>query len=138
LRAVGLSTAKTKYVKSLAQAIEERSLDLEDLRTKSDEEVITELIKIKGIGRWTAEMFLIFTLHRTDVFSVGDLGLRTAVARLYTIDRDNLSEIQKISEQWSPYRSFAARYLWKSLDNEPIQKETSKNTEVSTKRKKNK
>jgi DNA-3-methyladenine glycosylase II len=122
LRAVGFSRGKVVYTKSLAQAIIEKSLDLERLPSLADEEVIAELIKVKGIGRWTAEMIMIFSLHRPDVFSVGDLGLRTAVSRLYGIERENLKAIEKLSEAWSPYRSFASRYLWKSLDNTPLDK----------------
>lgn len=116
LRDVGMSWAKVKYVKNLSQAVLDGSLDLEKVRTFADEEVITELVKIKGIGRWTAEMILIFHLQRPDVFSLGDLGLRTAVAKLYKIDRNNFKKIARISQNWSPYRSLASRYLWASLD----------------------
>lgn len=118
LRDVGMSWAKVNYVKNLSQAVLDGSLDLEKIKTLSDEEVITELIKIKGIGRWTAEMVLIFFLRRPDVFSLGDLGLRTAVSKLYNVDRNDLRKIEKISLQWKPFRSLASRYLWKSLDNE--------------------
>lgn len=118
LRDVGMSWAKVKYVKSLSEAVLNKSLDLEKIKTLQDEEVIIELTKVKGIGRWTAEMILIFHLNRPDVFSLGDLGLRTAVAKLYKIDRNNLKKIAKISAKWSPHRSLASRYLWKSLDNE--------------------
>lgn len=118
LRATGMSWAKVKYVKNLSRAVAEGSLNLEKLITLPDEEVITQLTKIKGIGRWTAEMILIFHLNRPDVFSIGDLGLRTAVAKLYKVDRNNLKKIAKISAKWKPYRSMASRALWKSLDNE--------------------
>lgn len=118
LRATGMSWAKVKYVKALAQAVSSGSLNLEKIKTFPDEEVIIELTKVKGIGRWTAEMILIFHLQRPDVFSLGDLGLRTAVSKLYKVDRNNLKKIAKISLAWSPYRSLASRYLWKSLDNE--------------------
>jgi DNA-3-methyladenine glycosylase II len=119
LRAVGLSYQKIKYVKSLAQAVKDKTLIIENLAKLSDEAVIAELTKIKGIGRWTAEMILIFSLARQDVFSLGDLGLRNAVARAYGVDRDDLKAIEKISQQWSPHRSLASRYLWKSLNNLP-------------------
>lgn len=118
IRDTGMSWAKVKYVKNLSQAVLDGSLDLEKIKTLSDEEVITELIKIKGIGRWTAEMILIFHLQRPDVFSLGDLGLRTAVSKLYNVDRNDLKKIEKISLRWRPFRSLASRYLWKSLDNE--------------------
>lgn len=119
LRSVGLSYQKIKYIKSLAQAIQDETLIIENLTKLTDEEVIVELTKIKGIGRWTAEMILIFSLGRLDVFSLGDLGLRNAVAKAYNIDRDDLKTIEEISQQWSPHRSLAARYLWKSLNNLP-------------------
>ncbi len=118
LREVGMSWAKVKYVKNISRAVAEGSLDLKKIKTLPDEEVIIELTKVKGIGRWTAEMILIFHLQRPDIFSLGDLGLRTAVSKLYKVDRNNLKKIAKISAKWSPHRSLASRYLWKSLDNE--------------------
>ncbi len=118
LRDVGMSWAKVKYVKALASAVASRELDLNEVKELSDEEVIIELTKIKGIGRWTAEMILIFHLRRPDVFSLGDLGLRTAIAKLYKVKRDDLKKIAKISATWSPHRSLACRYLWMSLDNQ--------------------
>lgn len=117
IRGCGCSWAKVKYLKSLAASVENKSLDLRNLSNISDEEVYAQLTAVNGIGPWTAEMFLIFSLHRPDVFSLGDLGLRTAVARLYGVPRDNLKKISKISESWKPYRSFASRYLWMSLEN---------------------
>lgn len=117
IRACGCSWAKVKYLKSLAASIENKSLDLRNLEKLSDGEVYKQLTAVKGIGPWTAEMFLIFTLHRSDIFSLGDLGLRTAVSRLYAVKRGNLKKISKISESWKPYRSFASRYLWASLEN---------------------
>jgi len=116
IRTSGVSGQKIKYIKNFSQAVIDGSLKLEEIEKLSDEEVIVQLTKIKGIGRWTAEMILIFSLKRPDVFSVGDLGLRTAVAKHYKIDRNDLAAIEKISQKWKPYRSFAARYLWKSLD----------------------
>lgn len=117
LRSVGLSWAKTEYVKGVCRAVVEEPLILENLRELADDLVIAELTKLKGVGKWTAEMILIFTLKRPDVFSLGDLGLRTAVSRLYGIDRDNLKAIEATSLVWKPFRSIACRYLWKSLDN---------------------
>ena len=119
LRALGFSYAKARYVKSICQAVIDKTVDFESLRGRSDEEIISELIKIKGVGRWTAEMFIMFSLGREDVFSLGDLGLRNAVAKLYGVERDDLKAIEKISEKWKPYRSLASRYLWKSLENTP-------------------
>lgn len=118
LRGVGMSWAKVKYVKALSQAVASGSLDLKKIKVMPDDEVIVELTKVKGIGCWTAEMILIFHLQRPDVFSLGDLGLRTAVSKLYKVSRDDLKKIAKISLTWSPYRSLACRYLWMSLDNE--------------------
>ncbi len=118
LRSAGLSGAKVKYVKSLSEFIETKQLVLENLSNLSDEEVIIELTRVKGIGKWTAEMVLIFDLRRPDVFSLGDLGLRKAVSRLYSVDINDLAKIEEISLRWKPYRSTAARYLWKSLDSD--------------------
>lgn len=119
LRACGLSLTKVSYIQGLAKAVSEGKLDLEKLTELSDEQIKTELTKIRGIGKWTAEMILLFSLQRPDIFSLGDLGLRTAVSRLYKIDRNNLKKIEEISLTWSPYRSFASRYLWKSLSKKP-------------------
>lgn len=117
LRSTGVSRAKIKYIKGLSEAVLRKELDLEKIKKLPDEKFIDELTKIKGIGRWTAEMILIFALKRPDVFSMGDLGLRTAVSRLYLIERDDIVKIEKITLKWKPYRSLASRYLWKSLNN---------------------
>lgn len=116
IRKAGLSFAKIKYIKALSQSIISRELLLDRLTNLSDERVIYELIKIKGIGRWTAEMILMFSLGRPDVFSIGDMGLRTAVSKLYGIKRENLKKIEKVSYKWIPYRTIASRYLWRSLE----------------------
>jgi DNA-3-methyladenine glycosylase II len=116
-RSVGVSGAKTKYLKNLADHIANGELDLLSLPRMTDEEVILQLTKVKGIGRWTAEMFLIFNLGREDVFSMGDLGLRNAVKRWYsTSDKPTSTELEPITEKWAPYRSYAARILWQSLE----------------------
>lgn len=120
IRKCGISYPKIKYIKGICQAIVDKSLNIKKLPSLSDEEVIIELTKLKGVGRWTAEMILIFSLKRPDVFSVGDLGLRTAVSFHYKINRDNLKKIEQISRNWSPYRSYAARLLWRSLNNRPL------------------
>ena len=117
LRGVGMSNAKAKYIRDLAEKVEQKEVHLEKLKNMSDEEVIVELTKIKGIGRWTAEMFLMFTLGREDIFSHGDLGLKNAIIRLYKIENPTKEEIEKIVIKWSPYRTYACRILWESLDN---------------------
>lgn len=119
LRACGVSYAKIKYMQSASAAALTGLVDFAALDQKSDEDVVAELVQIHGVGKWTAEMLLIFSLGRPDVFSIGDLGLRTAVSRLYGVERTDLSAIEAIASQWSPYRSTASRYLWKSLDNSP-------------------
>ena len=120
LRAVGMSWAKASDIKNLSREIVELRLDLDLVKTLDDNHVIVELTKVKGIGRWTAEMILIFHLNRPDVFSLGDLGLRTAVSKLYRVNRDDVAKIEAISLKWSPYRSLASRYLWKSLDEKAL------------------
>ncbi len=119
IRAAGISYSKIKYMKGLASMIEKNEIDLENVKTLSNEEVLMELTRVKGIGPWTAEMILMFSLGREDVFSLGDIGLRNAIAKIYTVDRDDVQRIEKISNKWKPYRTYAARYLWKSLDNMP-------------------
>ena len=118
LRQAGVSSNKTRYIKNLAQAVIDKFLNLESITDHDDEEIIRRLTAIKGVGNWTAEMFLIFSLAREDVFSLGDGGLSSAVNRLYgngaVLCKD---EILSISEKWKPYRSIASLYLWRSLDN---------------------
>jgi len=117
LRSCGLSHQKASYLKSLAEEISSHKLALEDLHDLSDDEVITSLTKVKGIGPWTAEMFLIFSLGRLDTFSLGDLGLRAAISRLYGVNREDKIKIEEISKNWSPHRSLACIYLWKTITN---------------------
>ena len=117
LRSVGLSRQKISYLRSLSEFVVSEKIILATLPDLPDEQVISHLTLVKGIGRWTAEMILIFSLGREDVFSVGDLGLRTAVSRIYGVDREDKLKIEKISQTWSPYRSLASLYLWRSLDN---------------------
>lgn len=118
LRSVGLSTNKATYLKNLSQAVIDGSLNLCNIQEISNDEIIMQLIKIKGIGRWTAEMFLIFSLGRQDIFSMGDGGLYNAIRKLYSLENPTKAQIQEITQKWSPYRSYASLYLWKSLDNE--------------------
>ena len=115
IRSAGISFSKISYIKSVAKAFVSDLIDVEKIRKQSDEEVIVELTQIKGIGRWTAEMILIFTLKRPDVFSIGDLGLRNAITKLYGITDRN--EMIRLSETWIPHRSTACWYLWRSLGN---------------------
>lgn len=116
LRACGLSGAKTRYVKDLAARWLDGTLRPDLLASRTDEEVIAELTQVKGIGRWTAEMVLIFTLQRPDVLPVADLGFRNAVHRAYDLpERPNAAELQRLAEPWRPYRSVATLYLWRSL-----------------------
>jgi len=118
LRQAGVSSNKTKYLKNLSQAIIDKSLNIENIQKYDDEEIIRQLTAIKGVGRWTAEMFLIFSLAREDVFSLGDGGLNSAVNRLYGSGAAlGKEEILRVAEKWKPYRSIASLYLWRSLDN---------------------
>jgi DNA-3-methyladenine glycosylase II len=118
MRKAGLSRMKISFLKDLSQHIIKGSLDFKKLSKLADEEVIEQLVRVKGIGRWTAEMFLIFSLGRNDVFSYGDLGLRNAIRALYKLKaHPTPAQAEKISAAWKPYRSLASRYLWASLDN---------------------
>jgi DNA-3-methyladenine glycosylase II len=120
LRGVGMSWNKADYVQNIARAIIEKQLDIKTLDAMTDEEVIKELTKIKGIGQWTAEMFLMFTLAREDVFSYGDVGLQNAIQQLYKLkNKPTKKQMEKISKKWKPYRTYAARILWRSLSVEP-------------------
>lgn len=120
LRDVGLSWAKVSYIKDLARRVVSGELDLVHVSQMSDEEIIKELVAVKGIGRWTAEMFLLFSLARPDVLAVDDYGLRVAVKRLYNLpDLPKPAPMREIAEPWRPYRSYASLYLWRSLDNSP-------------------
>ncbi len=116
IRNSGISWAKIKSLKDLAQKVTNGSLDLIQLQKLDDEKVIHELTKVKGIGPWTAEMFLIFSLGREDIFSQGDLGLKRAIQKIYKLKFEPSSEeVTKIVKKWSPYKSYACRILWKVL-----------------------
>jgi DNA-3-methyladenine glycosylase II len=116
LRKVGLSGMKIEYLKDLARHVDEERFDIKSFSKMSDEEVITSLTQVKGIGRWTAEMFLIFSLGRQDVFPVGDLGLRKGVQLLFSLPEiPKPKEVEKMGQGWKPYRTVATWYLWKSL-----------------------
>ena len=120
LRGAGYSRQKIGYLRDLARLVQEHQLDLDTIAALEDEEVIIQLTRVKGIGRWSAEMFLMFRLHRPDVFPVGDLGIVNAIHRQYRLrKRPTLEKMRKLGENWRPYRSVACWYLWRSLDNEP-------------------
>jgi DNA-3-methyladenine glycosylase II len=120
LRAVGLSSQKIRYMRDLAAKVADGSVPLNHVNDLSDEDVIQSLTQVKGIGRWTAEMFLMFRLHRPDVLPVDDLGILKAVQRAYGLRKMPKPErLTKIGEPWRPYRSVACWYLWASLGNKP-------------------
>ncbi|HEY1274722.1 MAG TPA: DNA-3-methyladenine glycosylase [Thermoleophilaceae bacterium] len=120
LRAVGLSRAKVAYLRDLAEHVEDGELDLERLAELPDERVIEQLTAIKGLGRWTVDMFLLFHLGRPDVLAVGDLGIRRAAQEAYDLEElPDAAELERIAEPWRPHRSLACLYLWRSLDNTP-------------------
>ena len=116
LRGVGLSGQKVGYLRDLCARIGDGRLLLDELETLDDELVVERLTSVKGFGRWTAEMFLMFRLHRPDVLPVGDLGIVNAVQRLYRLrKRPDAKKILKLGDAWRPYRSVACWYLWQTL-----------------------
>lgn len=117
LRSVGLSPQKISYIHDLCQRIVNRQLDLESMRKLPDDEVVRQLDAVRGIGRWTAEMFLIFVLGRTDVLPVDDLGLRKVAKRVYKLrNLPSRERFEKLAENWHPYCSMATLYLWRSAE----------------------
>jgi DNA-3-methyladenine glycosylase II len=119
MRSVGMSRQKIAYFRDLTAKILSGALPLDAIDELGDEDVIAALTQVKGIGRWSAEMFLIFRLHRPDVLPVDDLGIVTAVKNVYRLrKRPTADRIRRIGESWRPYRSVASWYLWRSLDNE--------------------
>jgi DNA-3-methyladenine glycosylase II len=119
--AAGLSHAKVAALRSLAEHVLAGELQLAELTELPDEEVLRELVAVKGIGEWTAHMFLMFTLHRPDILATGDQGIKNAVMRAYGLDAVPKPDAMiEIAEPWRPYRTRACEYLWRSLDNEPI------------------
>jgi len=129
LRACGLSERKAEYLRDLARHFADRRVDPAAIALQSDDEIVEVLTDIRGIGRWTAEMFLIFNLLRPDVYPVDDLGLVKAVSRFYfdgepceTLMRGNgRKKLEKLGARWAPYRSVATWYLWRSLDPVPVE-----------------
>lgn len=121
LRDVGMSWAKAKYVKDLATKVESGELKLEALSGLEDAQVTKELTNVKGIGNWTAEMFLLFTLKREDIFSYGDLGLRKGIEKVYEVEDSDDLKIEKIVSKWSPYKSYGSITLWHALDSKNVE-----------------
>jgi DNA-3-methyladenine glycosylase II len=120
IRGAGLSRAKVAYLRDLAEHVEDGEIDLEHLAELPDEEVAAQLLAVKGLGRWTVDMYLIFHLGRPDVLPVGDLGIRRAAQIAYGLDDlPKADELERIAEPWRPHRSLASLYLWRSLDNTP-------------------
>lgn len=115
-RSWGLSRAKTTYVKDLARKVKENKVEIKKLDLLDDEKIREELIKVKGIGPWTADMFLMFTLARPDIFPVEDLGIRNGIKMLLKKELDK-EQMIKFAERWSPNRTLASWYIWKSLEN---------------------
>ena len=122
LKSVGLSRQKVKYLKNLAEAFIEKKIKINLWDKMNDEDIVQDLIQIKGIGRWTAEMFLIFNLCRADIFPLDDIGMIKGLCKLYKISYPAERErIIKIGDRWKPYRSVATWYLWRSLDPIPVE-----------------
>lgn len=126
LRSIGLSNAKVNYVKNVAQFETDFGMDAKRLHKMENEEVITYLTQIKGVGRWTTEMLLMFALGREDVFAVDDLGIQNAMISLYKLDNSDKKKLRedllRISQKWSPYRTYACLHLWQWKDNTPVKK----------------
>ena len=120
LRAIGLSNAKTQYILNVAQFFIDHKLEDKKIRKMNDEEVIELLTQIKGVGRWTVEMLLMFTLGREDLFAADDYGIQVAMKKIYKLDDSNKKEFRekmlKISSKWSPYRTYACLHLWQWKD----------------------
>lgn len=117
LRDCGLSNRKTEYVHGIAEAVKGRRLNFKKLESASDQEVMDKLVELRGVGQWTAEMFMIFSLGRMDIFSVLDVGLQRAMRILFGDKKaHDLAAMAKLAERWQPYRSVASWYLWKVVD----------------------
>jgi len=119
LRAAGLSNGKTRAVRDLIDKIDSGQLRIRNFSRMSDEEIAAAITQVKGLGPWSAQMYLMFVLGRLDVFSAGDLGIKTAIGRLYGLDPAT-SDLEAFAERWRPYRTIACWYLWASLNNAPL------------------
>ncbi|MBA3664443.1 MAG: DNA-3-methyladenine glycosylase 2 family protein [Bacteroidetes bacterium] len=120
LRAAGLSFQKAGYLKNIAQFSIEETLEYSQLKSKTDDELVDYLVEIKGVGRWTVEMLLMFSLGREDVFPKDDLGIQNGIIKLYEIKalnkKDLYAQMDRIAEKWKPYRTLACKYLWRHKD----------------------
>lgn len=121
LQSVGVSRQKQAYLRHLTSCTLDGTIDFRRIAKESDEDAVAELIQVKGIGRWTAQMFLMFSLGRIDVFAPDDLGLRNAIEKLYALpEKPSRSELELHADKWRPYRTIASWYLWRSLDQKVI------------------
>ena len=124
LRAIGMSNAKVNYVQNVARFELEKGMDHKKLAKMKNEEVIEYLTQIKGVGRWTTEMLLMFALCREDIFAIDDLGIQNAMVKLYKLDNADKKklkeELLRLSNKWSPYRTYACMYMWRWKDNVPV------------------
>ena len=124
LRGIGLSNAKAQYVQNVAKFAIENGMEVKKLQAMSNDELSAYLTQIKGVGRWTTEMLMMFALGREDVFSVDDLGIQNAMIAIYRLKKDDRKALRekmiRISERWSPYRTYACLHLWHYKDNPPL------------------
>ncbi len=123
LRSVGLSYQKAGYLKNIARFSLEKTLDYKQLKTKEDEDLIEYLVEIKGVGRWTVEMILMFSLNRPDILPKDDLGIQNGIKSLYALEpstkKELFSEMERVAENWRPYRTLACMYIWRHKDSLP-------------------
>ena len=117
IKSVGLSRMKAEYIFDMSQMIVDKKLDFKIFKKMSNEDVISELTKIRGIGKWTAEMYLIFALGRMDIFPLGDLGLINGIKKLYDLENPSTDEILEITNSWIPYRTIGTWYIWRGVKN---------------------
>ena len=117
IKSVGLSRMKAEYIIGISHMVIDKKLDFKIFKKMSNDEIISELTKIRGIGRWTAEMYLIFALGRTDVFPLGDLGLINGIKKLYDLENPTTEQILKITNNWIPYRTIGTWYIWRGVKN---------------------
>lgn len=126
LRSIGMSNAKTQYVLNVAQFAIDHDLTDQKLKKMSNDDIIELLTQIKGVGKWTVEMLLMFTLGREDVFSVDDYGIQTAMKKIYKLDDQNKKEMKekmiRTAQKWAPYRTYACLHLWHYKDSPPVKK----------------
>ena len=117
IKSIGLSRMKAEYIFDISQMIVDKKLNFKIFKKMSNEDVISELTKIRGIGKWTAEMYLIFALGRMDIFPLGDLGLINGIKKLYELENPSTDEILEITNSWIPYRTIGTWYIWRGVKN---------------------